>query len=109
LRQKSFLIGDGGSKKRKQKISMPPWIALLHGYHMVEDQSFISGSDEAKPEADSVVAHRERTEELELWFFGVSNAQVGDRVTEYMQSHLFDRNPKEVRLYIMLLYILLSL
>jgi protein phosphatase PTC1 len=105
LRQKSFLIGDGGSKKRKQKISMPPWIALLHGYRVVEDQSFISGSDEA----DSVVAHRERTEELELWFFGVSNAQVGDRVTEYMQSHLFDRNPKEVRLYIMLLYILLSL
>jgi protein phosphatase PTC1 len=105
LRQKSFLIGDGGSKKRKQKISMPPWIALLHGYRVVEDQSFISGSDEA----DSVVAHRERTEELELWFFGVSNAQVGDRVTEYMQSHLFDRNPREVRLYIMLLYILLSL
>ncbi|XP_062166581.1 putative protein phosphatase 2C-like protein 44 [Alnus glutinosa] len=95
LRQKSFLIGDGGSKKRKQKISMPPWIALLHGYRVVEDQSFISGSDEAEPEADSVVAHRERTEELELWFFGVSNAQVGDRVTEYMQSHLFDRNPKE--------------
>ncbi|GLT71420.1 hypothetical protein SLA2020_434380 [Shorea laevis] len=95
LRLKHFLIGDGGSQKRKQKILMPPWIALLHGYHVVEDQSFISGSDE--PEPDSVVVERQKIEELELCFYGVFDAQVGDGVAKYVRSHLFDRNPKEIR------------
>ncbi|KAE8076047.1 hypothetical protein FH972_014720 [Carpinus fangiana] len=93
IRLNRFLIGDGGSKKRCRKIPMPPWLALLHGYHVLEDQPFISGSDE--PEPDSVVVEREKIEELELWFFGVSEGQVGDEVTNYVRSHLLNRNPKE--------------
>lgn len=82
---------------------------VSHGYHVVEDQSFRSGSDE--PESDSVVAQREQMEELELWFFGVFDAQVGDGVSKYMQAHLFDRNLKEVTkiLYDAILITLLSL
>ncbi|GLT71418.1 hypothetical protein SLA2020_434370 [Shorea laevis] len=96
LRLKRFLIGDGGSKKRKQKISRrPSWMMQVsHGYHVVEDQSFSSGSDH-EPESDSVVVQREQIEELESWFFGVFDPQVGDDVTKYVRSHLFDRNPKE--------------
>ena len=76
---------------------MPPWLALLHGYHVLEDQPFISDSDE--PEPDSVVVERKKIEELELWFFGVSEGQVGDEVTNNVRSHLLDRNPKEVTFF----------
>ncbi|XP_059448711.1 putative protein phosphatase 2C-like protein 44 [Corylus avellana] len=93
IRLNRFPIGDGGSKKRWQKIPMPPWLALLHGYHVLEDQPFVSGS--AEPEPDSVVVHTQKIEELQLWFFGVSEGQVGDEVTKYVRSHLLDRNPKE--------------
>ncbi|CAL5347457.1 unnamed protein product [Camellia sinensis] len=41
-----------------------------------------------------VVVQREQIEDLELWFFEVSNAKIGDAVTKYMQSRLFDRSPK---------------
>ncbi|XP_059448161.1 putative protein phosphatase 2C-like protein 44 [Corylus avellana] len=98
LRLKRFLIGEGGSKKRKQKISRrPSWMMQVsHGYHVVEDQSLSSGSDEA--ESDSVVVQREQIEELETWFFGVFDPQVGDEVTKYVRSHLFNRNPKETNI-----------
>lgn len=66
---------------------------VSHGYHVVEDQSFKGGSDAS--DCDSVVVQREQIEELELWFFGVFDAEVGDRITKYMQSHLFERNPNE--------------
>ena len=67
---------------------------ISHGYHVVEDQSFKGGADES--DYDSVVVQREQIEELELWFFGISDAQIGHGVTKYLQSHLFDKNPKEV-------------
>ncbi|XP_028070274.1 putative protein phosphatase 2C-like protein 44 [Camellia sinensis] len=41
-----------------------------------------------------VVVQREQIEDLELSFFEVSNAKIGDAVTKYMQSRLFDRSPK---------------
>ncbi|GMP76884.1 hypothetical protein CsSME_00033366 [Camellia sinensis var. sinensis] len=41
-----------------------------------------------------VMVQREQIEDLELWFFEVSNAKIGDAVTKYMQSRLFDRSPK---------------
>ncbi|KAG2722042.1 hypothetical protein I3760_02G110800 [Carya illinoinensis] len=70
-------------------------IPVSHGYYVVEDQSFRSGWDES--DSDSVVVQREQIEDLELWFFGVFDAQVGDGVTKYMQSHLFDKNLKQIR------------
>lgn len=67
---------------------------ISHGYHVVEGQSFRVDSDDCNP--DSVVVQREQFGQLELWFFGVSDAQIGDGVTKYMQSHFFDKKPKEV-------------
>jgi protein phosphatase PTC1 len=75
---------------------------VSHGYHVVEDQSLSSDSDE--PESDSVVVQREQIEELESWFFGVFDPKVGDEVTKYVRSHLFNRNPKEVRFHVMLFF-----
>ncbi|KAG2727867.1 hypothetical protein I3760_01G179500 [Carya illinoinensis] len=94
FRLKRFLIGDGGSTKGEpQTTRKPSWmIPVSHGYYVVEDQSYRTGSEES--ESDSVVVQREQIEELELWFFGVFDAQVGDGVTKYMQSHLFNRNLK---------------
>lgn len=69
-------------------------VPISHGYHVLEDQSFRGGSDDS--DSDSVVVQREQIEELELWFFGVFDARIGDAVTKYLQCHLFDRNPKEV-------------
>ncbi|XP_062150051.1 putative protein phosphatase 2C-like protein 44 [Alnus glutinosa] len=100
LRLKRFLIGDGGSKKRKLKISRrPSWMMQVsHGYHVVEDQSFSSTGSDHEPESDSVVVQREQIDDLESWFFGVFDPQVGDDVTKYVRSHLFDRNPKETHI-----------
>lgn len=67
---------------------------ISHGYHVVEDQPFRGGSDDS--DCDSVVVQREQIDELELWLFGVFDARIGDGVTKYLQSHLFDRNPKQV-------------
>ena len=74
----------------------PSWMmpAVSHGYHTCE--SYTSPATYGDSDSDFVVAQREQIEELELWFFGVFDARVGDRVTKYMQSHLFDKKPKEV-------------
>ena len=69
-------------------------IPITHGYHVVEDQSFKGGADES--DSDSVVVQREQIAELELWYFGISDAQIGHGISKYLQSHLFDRNPSEV-------------
>ncbi|CBI23664.3 unnamed protein product, partial [Vitis vinifera] len=45
--------------------------------------------------SDSVVVQREQIEEMEVWFFGVSDSRIGDGITKSMQSHFFDRKPKE--------------
>lgn len=67
---------------------------ISHGYHVVEGQSLRFGLDDF--DSDSVVVQREQFDQLELWYFGVSDARIGDGVTKYMQSHFFDRKPKEV-------------
>lgn len=73
-------------------------VPVSHGYHVVEDRSFRAESkDESDSDPDSVVVQREQVGELEVWFFGVFNARVGDIVTKNMQSHLFDKKPEEVK------------
>lgn len=69
-------------------------VPITHGYHAVGDQTFKGGAVE--PDYDPVVVQREQIEELELWYFGISDAQIGNGVGKYLQSHLFDRNPNEV-------------
>lgn len=65
---------------------------LSHGHFIYENKDGL-GFD-----TDSVVIQREQIQELELWLFGVFDAQVGDRVTKYLQSHLFDKKLNEVLL-----------
>ncbi|GAV79393.1 PP2C domain-containing protein [Cephalotus follicularis] len=91
FRLRRFVLGDRKSKKREPEIAKKPsWMMpISHGYHVVEDQSS-NDSD-----SDSVVVQREQIGEIEVWFFGVFDAQIGDGVTKYMQSHLFDSKPKE--------------
>nr|XP_028952434.1 putative protein phosphatase 2C-like protein 44 [Malus domestica] len=93
---KRFLMGSGVGRKKKE-VTMarnvvddacsPPWISTC--------ESYTSPATCGDSDSDFVVAQREQIEELELWFFGVFDARVGDRVTKYMQSHLFDKKPKE--------------
>ncbi|XP_057957925.1 putative protein phosphatase 2C-like protein 44 [Malania oleifera] len=88
LKLRRFLLGEGRANKKQPSWMMP----VSHGYHVVEDP-FRNGSDEAG--SDSVVVQREQVEELELWFFGVFDARIGDGITKYMQSNFFDRKLKE--------------
>ncbi|KAL1154732.1 hypothetical protein V6Z11_A09G264200 [Gossypium hirsutum] len=66
---------------------------ISHGYHVVENKLVRGGSDE--PDFDTVVVQREQFDELELWFFGVFDPRIGDGVTKYIQSHFFDKKPKQ--------------
>ncbi|GMI72054.1 hypothetical protein like AT3G23360 [Hibiscus trionum] len=90
-----FRIGDGGSKKRENRIKKKPsWMMpVSHGYHVAEDKSLRGSSDER--EFDSVVVQRDQIDELELWFFGIFDPRIGDGVTKYIQSHFFDKKPKQ--------------
>ena len=69
---------------------------ISHGYHVVEGRLLLAGdeSSELDSDIDSVVVQREQIEDHELWFFGVFDYRIGDGVTKYMQSHLFDKKLK---------------
>ncbi|KAI6694113.1 hypothetical protein NL676_021823 [Syzygium grande] len=86
-----FLTGNIGSKKKKfQAGRKPAWMMQLsHGHFVYENKDGL-GFD-----TDSVVIQREQIQELELWLFGVFDAQVGDRVNKYLQSNLFDKKLNE--------------
>ncbi|KAE8704758.1 putative protein phosphatase 2C-like protein 44-like isoform X2 [Hibiscus syriacus] len=94
-----FRIGDGGSKKRENGVKKKPsWMMpVSHGYHVVENMLLRGCSDER--EFDTVVVQRAQIDELELWFFGVFDPRIGDGVTKYVQSHFFDKKPKQSRIY----------
>ncbi|CAN1279278.1 Putative protein phosphatase 2C-like protein 44 [Linum perenne] len=90
------LLTRNGKKTRHRKN--PSWIRpISHGYHVVEDHSFTNGSKAASDVSvcDSVVVQRERVEEIDLWYFGLSDPRIGDRITKSLQSHLFDTHKTE--------------
>ncbi|XP_030534001.1 putative protein phosphatase 2C-like protein 44 [Rhodamnia argentea] len=88
-RIRRFLTGNFRSKKRKFQVGRKPaWMMQLSHGHFVHEKK--DGSD-----SDSVVIQREQIQGLELWLFGVFDAQIGDRVAKYLQSHLFDKKPNE--------------
>lgn len=93
-----LLGGDGGKSKRgKENGKRPTWMTpISHGYHVVEGRLLLAGdeSSELDSDIDSVVVQREQIEDCELWFFGVFDYRIGDGVTKYMQSHLFDKKLK---------------
>ncbi|KAM7466544.1 hypothetical protein LguiB_014106 [Lonicera macranthoides] len=93
-----LLSGDGGkSKRNKENGKRPTWMTpVSHGYHVVEGRLLLAGdeSSDLDTDIDSVVVQREQIEDCELWFFGVFDHRIGDGVTKYMQSHLFDKKPE---------------
>lgn len=70
-------------------------VPVSHGYHVIEDRSSYGGGFEEE-DSDTVVVQREQIEQAEVWFFGVSDSRIGDGITKYLQSHFFNRKPKEV-------------
>lgn len=99
FRLRRLQIGSGPSKKREPEIlKKPSWmVPFSHGYHIVEDMPF---NDSDASDWDSVVVQREELEDIEVWFFGVFEARVGDTVSKYMQAHFFDRNIKQVIVFL---------
>ncbi|KAL5542286.1 hypothetical protein UlMin_009996 [Ulmus minor] len=101
FRLRRFVFGDGRRKKREG--SKPSWMTpISHGYQVVEAQPFMFGSGEfdSVDSVDSVVVQREQIGKLELWFFEVSDSMIGDFITKHVQSHFFDRKPKESQIWI---------
>lgn len=73
----------------------PSWMMpMTYGYHVVEHN--MSRDDSDNSDFDSVVAQREEMNQTELWYFGIFDALIGDRVSKYMQSHFFDKKLQEV-------------
>ncbi|KDP40354.1 hypothetical protein JCGZ_02352 [Jatropha curcas] len=98
FRLRRFLVRYRSKKREIDTTKKSSWMTpISHGYHVVEDHSFKGGSRDAT-DSDSVIVQREQLQKLELWFFGVFDSRIGDRVTKYLQSHLFDRNPKEFQI-----------
>ncbi|CAL5413598.1 unnamed protein product [Camellia sinensis] len=97
FRVRRFFNGDvsGNGKRETEFRKRPSWMVLgSHGYLVVDDHCEFNGEPNLNSNSDSVVVQKEQIEDLELWYFEVSNAKIGDSVTKYMQSHLFDKKPK---------------
>lgn len=68
---------------------------MSHGYRVMEHHMIRNGSDYS--DFDSIVVQREQMDDhTELWYFGISDALIGDRITKYMQSHFFAKKLQEV-------------
>ncbi|KAL7220096.1 hypothetical protein ACSBR2_013036 [Camellia fascicularis] len=97
---RKFLTGGVGKKKSETEFGRrPSWmVPVTHGYQVVDERGELNGELDLDSNSDSVVVQREQIEELELWFFGVFDDRIGDGVTKYLQSHLFEMKPKEGQL-----------
>ncbi|GAB2265943.1 hypothetical protein Dimus_000976 [Dionaea muscipula] len=97
IRLRRFLVGDGGSSnggEQSDKERRASWMnPISHGYHVVEGRKFRIDQS-VRGESDTVVVQREQIGHLEVWFYGVSDARIGSKISRYIQAHLFDRNPK---------------
>ncbi|KAE9617630.1 putative protein-serine/threonine phosphatase [Lupinus albus] len=95
FRLKSFLLGNGGRKRNHGNAKKPSWMMpITHGFHVAEHNVINDDSDDS--DFDSVVIQREQMDQTELWYFGIFDALIGDKVTKFMHSHFFDKKLKEV-------------
>ncbi|XP_054820247.1 putative protein phosphatase 2C-like protein 44 [Prosopis cineraria] len=95
LRLRRIVWRINGGKRRRKIKKQPSWMnPVSHGYHVI-DRRVIGGYCSDEDECDSVVIQREQRENTELWCFGIFDALIGDGVTKYMQSHLFQKQLKE--------------
>ncbi|XP_057249221.1 putative protein phosphatase 2C-like protein 44 [Beta vulgaris subsp. vulgaris] len=94
LRLRSFLKRDDDDYDDDVK-KKPSWMMpISHGHHIVDGRSW-RGEDSELEQTDSVVVQREEMGNLELWFYGISDATIGDGISSYMQSNLFGKKFKE--------------
>lgn len=94
FRLKRILLRLAGRKRKLLPAKKPSWMTpVTHGYRVVQHHVIRDGSDS---DLDSVVVQREQIDHTELWYFGIFDALIGDRVTKYMQSHLFGKKLQEV-------------
>lgn len=104
FRLKRFLLGHGGRKRKYKLAKKHSWMMpMTYGYHVVQHNIFRDDTDDS--DFDSVVAQREQIDRSELWYFGIFDALIGDKVTKYMQSHFFDKKLQEVIYHFILLCI----
>ncbi|KAK8464729.1 hypothetical protein PHAVU_010G067746 [Phaseolus vulgaris] len=97
FRLKRFLLGHGGRKRKHKVAKKPSWMMpMTYGYHVVEHNMTRDDSDNS--DFDSVVAQREEINQTELWYFGIFDALIGDRVSKYMQSHFFGKKLQETHI-----------
>ncbi|GFP83377.1 putative protein phosphatase 2c-like protein 44 [Phtheirospermum japonicum] len=100
IKLRRFLIGNGGARKPRKLGNgnkRASWMMhVSHGYHVVELDKPVTTTSVA--EFEPVVVQREQIKDCELWFFGVFDDGIGEAVTKYMQSHFFNKMPKETRI-----------
>ncbi|GMH19931.1 hypothetical protein Nepgr_021772 [Nepenthes gracilis] len=98
LKLRRFLLGDAEADgKASETAKKQPWMTpISHGYHVIEGRTFRIDQSSSLT-SDTVVVQREQIGHLELWFYGVSDARIGQTIARYMQSYLFSRKPNEVR------------
>ncbi|XP_057428340.1 putative protein phosphatase 2C-like protein 44 [Lotus japonicus] len=97
FRLKRILLRLAGRKRKLLPAKKPSWMTpVTHGYRVVQHHVIRDGSDDS--DLDSVVVQREQIDHTELWYFGIFDALIGDRVTKYMQSHLFGKKLQEAHI-----------
>ncbi|XP_043691941.1 putative protein phosphatase 2C-like protein 44 [Telopea speciosissima] len=89
-----FLTGNVERSKRKGSQKHSWMTPITHGFHVIEDRS-LRGGGSGDLDSDSVLIQREQIQDQEVWMFGVFDAQMGNEVTGYLQSHLFDKKLNE--------------
>ncbi|WJX12478.1 protein-serine/threonine phosphatase [Trifolium repens] len=95
---KRFLLRFLSRKRRLMPAKKPSWMTpVTHGYQVVEHHMIRDGSDYS--DIDSIVVQREQMDQTELWYFGIFDPLVGDKVTKYMQSHFFTKKLQEAQIW----------
>ncbi|KAL8171415.1 hypothetical protein V2J09_023219 [Rumex salicifolius] len=93
----SIVLGDG---KHNSIWKKPAWITQMsHGHHVVEYHQlgfYVEGS--VALDLDTILVQREQISNLDIWLFGVcDNGVISGGISGYLESHLFDKEPKEAR------------
>ncbi|KAK9724290.1 hypothetical protein RND81_05G061200 [Saponaria officinalis] len=96
LSLRSLFKGDDVDYKRGcENVKKQSWMTpVTHGYYLVEDRSWETEPNGIQ-QPDSLVVQREEIENLEIWFYSLSDFGIGDTISSYMQSHLFGKQLKE--------------
>ncbi|OVA02366.1 Protein phosphatase 2C (PP2C)-like domain [Macleaya cordata] len=92
IRVRKFLTSRNSQSSKYENTKKQSWSrSISHGFYISEDHRSLMYGPDKSSESDSIVVQKEQIQDLEVWLFGISDAQTGDGVTKYLQSHLFDK------------------